>query len=164
MNASPVRADRVSDPRSSLECRLTIVRGGDSGVHAVVVELLNAADDSSVVLKINTEISAFCMLTVTDRQGTVLSKPARKFNSAEHQKFNTVRIGPASSHRWRRPIVSQLDASAIPERGLEGRLVVNVALLFSRVKGDARPADADFASSLLTLYDMNVLFTRKALA
>jgi len=116
-----------------------------------------------VVLTVNTEMSAFIMLTVTDEQGTILSKPARKFASSEAQQFDMVRIGRGSSHRWRVPIDAQLEESAIPEQGMRGRLVVNVALQFSRVSGDEQPADDDFNISVLTLYDMDVLFTRAAL-
>lgn len=74
-----------------------------------------------------------------------------------------MRIVRASSHRWRVPIAAQLDSIAIPTEWLEGRLIVNIALLFNRVSDDEQPADADFESSLLTLYDMNVLFTKAAL-
>lgn len=163
-NMFPDYANRVTDPESNLEGRLTVLRGSDGGASAVVVELRNPSDDHDVVLKLNTEMSAFIILTVTDEQGTVLSKPARKFNSSEFQRFVIVRIARASSHDWRVPIAAQLDASAIPKEGLKGRLVVNVALLFSKVSGDERPAEADFKSSLLTLYDMDVLFTQAALS
>ena len=47
---------------------------------------------------------------------------------------------------------------------MRGRLVANLALLFDRISGVEKPAEADFKSSLLTLYDMDVLFTRAALA
>jgi hypothetical protein len=164
VNMFPNCANRVTDPESNLAGRLTVLRGGDGGSSKVVVELRNPSDDYDVVLKINTEMSTFIMLTVTDEQGNVLSKPARKFNSSEVQQFVTVLIGRASSHEWRVPIAAQLDANAIPKQGLKGRLVVNVALLYSKVSGEERPADADFKSSLLTLYDMDVLFTQAALS
>ena len=61
------------------------------------------------------------------------------------------------------PIAAQLLASEVPKEGVKGRLVVCVALLFSKVSGDEQPSDADFQSSLLTLYDMDLLFTRAAL-
>ena len=97
---------------------------------------------------------------VTDDQGRVLSKPARKFNSSEIQQFDVVRIGRASSHHWRVPISAQLDASAIPKQGLKGRLVVNVALLFSKASGDWQPADdGSFESSIVTLCDMDLRLT-----
>jgi hypothetical protein len=158
------RVNRVADPESNLEGSLTVLRGSDGGAAAVVVELRNPSDDHDVDLKVNTEMSAFIMRTVTDQQGTVLSKPARKFNSSEAQQFDIVRIARASSHRWRMPIAAQLDASAIPEQGMRGRLVVNVALLFSKVSGDEQPADAGFNISVLTLYDMDILFTQAALS
>jgi hypothetical protein len=158
------RLYQVTDPESNLECSLTVLRGDDGGVSAVVVELRNPSDDYDVVLRVSTEMSAFIMLTVTDEQGTVLSRPARKFESSEAQQFDIVRIGRGSSHRWWVPIAAQLDASAIPEQGMKGRLVVNVALLFSKVSGDEQPADDDFEISVLTLYDMDVLFTRAALS
>lgn len=164
VNMSTERVYRVTDPQSNLECSLTILRGSDDGASAGVVELRNPSDDHDVVLKVNTEMSAFIMLTVTDEQGTVLSKPAKKFNPSETQQFDIVRIGRGSSHRWRAPIAAQLVASAISEQGLKGRLVVNVALLFSKVSGDEQPADADFKISVLTLYDMDILFTQAALS
>ena len=164
VNMFPESTHHVIESKSNLAGCLTILRGSDGGNSAVVVELRNPSDDHDVVLKINTEMSAFIMLTVTDEQGTVLSKPARKFNTSEVQRFVTVRIGRASSHHWRVPIAAQLDASAIPKGGLKGRLVVNVALLFSKESGDEQPTDADFKSSLLTLYDMDVLFTQAALS
>jgi len=157
------RVYRVTDSESNLEGSLTVLREGDGGASAAVVELRNPSHDYSVVLKVNTEMSSFIMLTVTDEQGTVLSKPARKFNSSEAQQFDIVRIGRASSHRWRVPIAAQLDASELPEQGMKGRLVVNVAPLFSKVSGDTQPADADFKISVLALYDMDILFTRAAL-
>ena len=42
--------------------------------------------------------------------------------------------------------------------------MVNVALLFSKVGNDEQPADVDYQQSLLTLYDMDLLFTRSTLA
>jgi hypothetical protein len=162
-NAFPERATRVSDPASGLEARLTISRGSDGGASAVDVALRNASAEHDVVLKVNSELSAFIMLTITDDEGTVLSKPARRFDTSEVQRFVTTRISRGSSQTWPVPIHAQLDASAIPERGLKGRLVVNVALLFSKVSGDGEPADGDLDSSLVTLYDMDVLFSRAAL-
>lgn len=164
VNMSADRVYRVTDSESNLEGNLTVLRGSDGGISAVVVELRNLSDDHDVVLKVNTEMSAFIMLTVTDEQGTVLSRPARRFNSSEAPRFDIVRIARASSHRWRVPISAQLDASAIPEQGMKGRLVVNVALLFSKVSGDEQPADAGFKISVLTLYDMDILFTQAALS
>jgi hypothetical protein len=164
VNMSEDRMYRVTDSESNLEGSLTVLRGGDGGASAVVVELRNPSNDYNVVLKVNTEMSAFIMLTVTDEQGTVLSKPARLFNSSEVQQLDTVRIGRASSHRWRVPIAAQVHASEIPEQRMKGRLVVNVALLFSKVSGDEQPADADFKISVLTLYDMDILFTQAALS
>jgi len=160
---SSERAYRVIDPQSKLECSLTVLRGDDDGASAVVVELRNSSEDYDVVLRVNTQTSTFIMLTVTDEQGSVLSKPARMFSSSDVQRFDLVRIARASSHRWRAPIAAQLDASTIPEPGMKGRLVVNVALLFGMVSGGKQPGDADFKSSVLTLYDMNVVFTRAAL-
>jgi len=159
----PDRVDRVTDPASDLACGLTLLRGSDGGVAAVVVELRNLSEDHDVVLKVNTELSAVIMLTATDQEGTVLSTPARKFDSSEDQRFVTVRIARAASHRWRVPLAAQVPASAIAEEGMKGRLVVNVALLLSRVRGDEQPDDAEFKSALLTLYDMDVRFTRAAL-
>jgi hypothetical protein len=164
VNMSADRAYHVTDSASNLEGSLTVLRGGDGGATAVAVELRNPSADQDVVLKVNTVMSAFIMLTVTDEQGTVFSKPARKFNSSEDQQFDIVRIGRGSSHHWRVPIAAQLDASAIPEKGMKGRLVVNVALLFSKVSGDEQPADAGFKISVLTLYDMELLFTQAALS
>lgn len=160
----PDRVTRVSDPASRLEARLTIVRASDGGASAVDVALRNPSAEHDVVLKVNSELSAFIMLTVTDDEGTVLSKPARRFDTSEVQRFATRRIGPESSQTWRVPIDAQVDASALPEGGLKGRLVVNVALLFSKVSGAAESADEDSDSSLVTLYDMDVAFTRAALA
>jgi hypothetical protein len=154
---------RVADPQSTLECSLSILRGSNGGASAIVVELRNSSHDYDVVLKVNTEILAFIMLTVTDDQGTMLSKPARKFNTSEAQQFETVRIAHRSSHRWQVPIAAQLDRNAIREQGVKGRLVVNIALRYAKMSRDKPPADSDFQGSLLTLYDMNVLFTKAAL-
>jgi hypothetical protein len=163
-NMSPDRVYRVTDPKSNLKGSLSVLRGSDGGTSALDVELRNASEDHEVVLNVNTQMSAFIMLTVTDERGTVLSKPAKRFNSSEVQRFDTVRIARTSSHRWRVPIAAQLDASAIPEHGMRGRLVVNVALLFSKVSGEEQPADAGFTISVLTLYDMDILFTQAALS
>ena len=95
----PDHVNRLTDTKSDLVCSLTVLRGADGGASAVVVELRNPSEDHDVVLKVNTEMSAVIMLTVTDHQGTVLSRPARKFNSSEVQRFVTVRIAHALSHR-----------------------------------------------------------------
>jgi hypothetical protein len=153
----------VTDPQSNLIATLDVIRGGDGGASAVLVELRNPPQDHDVVLRVNTERSAFIMLTATDRQGTVLSTPARKFDSSEHQRSDTVRIAGGSAHKWRVPIAAQLPTDEIPKEGVAGRLVVNIALLFAKVSGDQQPADADFETSMLTLYDMDVVFTLTAL-
>jgi hypothetical protein len=155
---------RVTDSESNVEGSLTVLRECDGGASAVVVELRNPSHDYNVVLKVNTDMSAFIMLTVTDEQGTVLSKPARKFNTSEEQQFDIVRIGCASSHRWRVPIAAQINTSEIPKQDMKGRLVVNVSLLFSKLSCDEKAADAHFNISVLTLYDMDILFTQAALS
>ncbi|MDC8758042.1 hypothetical protein [Janthinobacterium fluminis] len=157
----PDHAHCVTDPESNLEASLSVAQGSDGGAAAVDVELRNPSADE-VVLKVNAETSAFIMLTVTDGQGTVLSKPAKKFNSSETQRYETVRIGGGGSHRWRVPLAAQLDAGALPEAGLKGRLVVNVALLFNKA-GGGRGADNGYQSALLTLFDMDIFFTPTAL-
>lgn len=159
----PDRVCVAADPRSGLEGTLTILRGGDGGASAVDVELRNPADGHEVALQVNNETSAFIMLTVTDQQGTVLSEPARRFDSSETQRFSAVRMERGSSRRWRVPIAAQLRPSAVPEQGMTGRLVVNVALAFNRVRGSEQPADVGPELSVLTLYHMEVLFTRAAL-
>jgi hypothetical protein len=155
---------RVEDRQSNLECTLTILRAADGGASAVDVELSNRYADHDVVLRVNTEMSAFIMLTVTDDQGTVLSKPAKKFDHSETQNFDIRRLKRGQSHRWRVPLAAQLEESVIPVHGLKGRLVVNVALLFSKLSGDEEPANSDFKLSIVTLYDMDVTFTRSALS
>lgn len=159
----PDRRTTVTDPGSNLVGTLQVLRGSDGGASAVVVELRNPSGYQDVVLKVNTETSAFIMLTATDRQGTVLSTLSRKFDSSEAQRFDTVRIAPGAAHEWRVPIVAQLPAGDVPKEGMPGRLVVNVALRFSKAKGDEPPADTSFDTSLMTLYDMDVVFTRAAL-
>ena len=161
--AFPDRVTTVTDPQSNLIAALRLIRGSDGGASAVAVELRNPSRDHDVVLKVNTETSAFIMLTATDRQGTVLSTPARKFDSSEPQRFDTVRIARGSSHEWRVPIAAQLPAKEIPKEGVPGRLVVNVALRFAKVSGGQQPGDTDFETSLLTLYDMDLVFTQAAL-
>jgi hypothetical protein len=154
---------QVEDPQSNLECTLAILRDADGGVSAVDVELRYLRDDYGVVLKVNTEMSAFIMLTVTDNQGIVLSKPAKKFDHLESQHFDIVQIKFGRSHNWRVPLAAQLEESVIPIHGLKGRLVVNVALLFSKLSSAEAPANSDFKLSIVTLYDMNATFTRSAL-
>lgn len=164
-NMSEDRVYRATDSESNLEGSLTVLRGSDGGASAVEVELSNSSGDRDVVLRVNTEMSAFIMLSVNDEQGQLLSKPARKFNSSEAQRFDIVRIRRGASHRWRVPVAAQLDASAIPASGLKGRLVVNVALLFSRLSGeDEKAADDDFKISVLTLYDLDIFFTQASLS
>lgn len=159
----PDRVDRVTDPASNLEGVLSLLRGSDGGVSAVDIGFRNLSADQDIVLKVNTELSAVIMLTVADHDGTVLSTPGRRFDTSEDQGFIHVRIAPAAVHRWRMPIADQVPSNAIPAEGLNGRLVVNIALLFSRDRGNWRSDAADFASTLLTLYDMDLRFTRKAL-
>jgi hypothetical protein len=153
---------RATDAQSNIEARLSVVRGTDGGAASVVVDLSNQADDD-VVLKVNTALSAFIMLTVADEQGTILSKPARQFTSEEIQQFDFLRIPPGASHQWRVPIANQMDIDAIPDAELNGRLVVNVVVLFSRTT-KVESAEDDFQTSILTLYDTNVLFTRASLS
>jgi len=116
------------------------------------------------MLRHTTEMSAFIMLTVADETGTVLSDPARTFDTSERPVFTTERIGRRSSAQWRVPVSAQLAAGAIPQEGLKGTLVVNVALTFAKVSSDARPADSAMESSLLTLYDTDIPFTQAALS
>ena len=157
------RIDHVIDANSGLEGRLTILRGSDSGAAAVMVELSNPSQENDVILKVNSDMSAFIMLTVTDAQGYVLSQPARKFSTEEVQQFSLERIRRAETHRWRAPLSAQLDAARLGTQAQPGRLVVNVALLYQVVKSGAQPAGDEFATALLTLYDMDVLFTPAAL-
>lgn len=158
------RVHRITDAPSNLEAEWTIVRGSDGGASAVVVELTNVSADHDVVLRVNTALSAFIMLTVTDAQGTVLSKPARTFDSSEVQQFETVRIARMSTHQWRVPLVDQIEPGALPSAELQGRLVVNILLLFRKVKHNVHAAEDHFESSIVTLYDMDVKFTRAALS
>ncbi len=157
------RVNHVTDEKSGLDGQLTILRGSDGGAAAVVVELTNPAQENDVVLKVNSEMSAFIMLTVTDAQGNVISRPARKFRTDEVQQFSVVRIGRKESQRWRVPVSAQLDAASLAQPGMPGRLVVNVALLYRIVKSGQQPNEDEFFSSLLTLYDMDVQFTPAAL-
>jgi len=43
-------------------------------------------------------------------------------------------------------------------------LVVNVLLLFSKASDNVRAAEDEFQGSIITLYDMDVMFTRTALS
>ncbi|MEO7732819.1 MAG: hypothetical protein ABIY55_17765 [Kofleriaceae bacterium] len=128
------------------------------------VELRNPSGDRDVILRVNQEMSAFILLTVTDAHGAVLSKPAKKFDSSEPQHLDLLRLSPGASHHWRVPIAAQLEANTVPEHGMTGRLVVNVALLFDAVGRDEAPVDADFQISIVTLFDMETRFTRTTLA
>jgi hypothetical protein len=154
---------RSTDAQSKLEASLSVVRGSDGGASAVLVDLTNTSPDDDVVLKVNSVSSAFIMLTVADEHGTVLSQPARAFDSSEVQRFETVRIARGSAHQWRVPIVEQMQPSALPPGELKGRLVVNILLLFRKVTDNQPASDDEFESSIVTLYDMDVLFTRAAL-
>jgi hypothetical protein len=155
---------RTLDQASRLEGSLTIVRAHDGGARAVAIELRNTSPDQDVVLRVNTEMSAFIMQTVSDGEGRVLSTPANKFRSSEVQHHQMVRIARGSLHRWEVPIGAQLPAANIPEQGLDGRLVINVALDFSAATADQHPADSTFRTSILTLHKMQVRFTRAACA
>ncbi len=157
-------ADRVTDAASHVEARFTLVQGANGGAAAVSVELTNTAASGDVLLNVNSALSAFVTLTVTDGQGGVLSKAGRKFSSAERQRFDVVRLGPGQGRRWRVPLGEQLDASALPDGRLQGRLVVNVLLQFRRLRTGEQPGEGDFESSILTLSDMDVTFTRAALS
>ena len=159
----PERLSVAIDPESTLEGGLAVLRGSDGGAAAVVVRLRNRSRDYDVVLKVDADVSAFIMLTATDHRGAVLSRPARRFDSSEARHISMVRIPRGSSHRWRVPIAAQLPESAIPEQGVRGRLVVNPALLYAKATGAEDPPDAAFKTSVVTLYDMDVHFTRAAL-
>ena len=136
--------NRATDKASHLEGRLTVIRADDGGAQAVAVELHNTSPERDVVLRVNSEMSAFIMQTIADQEGNVLSSPARKFSSSEVQRHGTVRIARGASHRWQVPIAAQLPPAKIPAQGLDGRLVVAVALQFSDPGGGQQPADADF--------------------
>lgn len=157
-------ADRATDAASQIEGRFTLEQGADGGTTAVSVELTNTAASGDVLLNVNSALAAFIALTVTDGQGGVLSTSGRKFSSAEQQSFDVVRLGPGQSRRWRVPLGEQLDASALPDGRLQGRLVINVLLQFRRVRTGAPPGEGEFDSSILTLSDMDVTFTRAALS
>ena len=154
---------QATDPGSGLDCSMNLQRGEDGGLAAIGLELRNPSEVRDVLLKANREISAFIMLAATNDQGTVLSKPARKFDTSESQQFDFVRIGRDSAHEWCVPLATQLDPGRLPEQGIQGRLVVNIALLYQTLSGTSQPAADDFSLSMLTLYDMDVLFTPSAL-
>jgi hypothetical protein len=154
---------RAIDAESNIQASFRIVQGSDGGASAVTIELTNTSRSDEVVLKVNTALSAFITITVTDDQGAVLSKPARKFSSAEQQSFELVRLAPGASQRWRVPLAEQLDASAIPAGSLKGRLVINVLLLYRKSGQGEQPSGTEFKSSVMTLSDMDVRFTRVAL-
>jgi hypothetical protein len=158
-------ANRATDPDSQVEGRFDLVPAGDGSVSAVTVELTNTSAADDVVLKVNSTLSAFITLTVTDAQGGVLSNSGRKFSSAERQTFELVRLRPGQARRWRVPLGDQVDARALPDGRMQGRLVINVVLLYRTVKPDAHAGDGDddFNTSILTLSDMDVTFTRAAL-
>ena len=159
---SSQRVDRVTDPESGVEAALVVVRGDDGAGAAVEVELLNPRDHD-IVLRVNSETSAFIALTVTDQHGALLSTPARKFDSSEQQRYTIVTIAPGAASRWRVPLSAQLPLDAIPPHRLHGRLVVTATLLFARSTHGDQPSDDEFRTSVVTLYDMDVLFTRESL-
>lgn len=160
---SEERVSRVANPETGLEAGLTIVRGADGGACAVEVELSNPDPRHDLVLRVNTVTSAFVMLTVTDGQGVVLSKPPRRFDTSERQTFETVRMGPGTAHRWQVALTAQLDPGRIPAQGMRGRLVVGVAAFVAKAAAGAEPADADFTMRVLTLYDLDVALTQASL-
>ena len=149
------------DPES-LEGSLEILTGADGGTAAVAIELRNRSS-VDLLLKVNTEMSAVIVITAADTEGRVLSKGGKKFDSSEAQRFTAVRIPPSSSHRWRVPLSTQLPLDAIPDAGVRGRLVVNVALLFRKASSGHQPTDDDYTTSIMTLSATDVLFTRAAL-
>lgn len=161
---SAERLYHATAPRSGLHAALEVLRAEDGGATAVRVALRAASGGPAVVLKANEEMSAFIALTVTDARGTVLSRPARRFSSEEEQTFRVERIAPGESRRWRVPLTGQLDAGAVPPAGMRGRLVVNVTLLVGSGPGADVSATGGFETEIVTLYDMDVLFTRAALA
>jgi hypothetical protein len=156
--------NRATDPASHVEARLDLVPGADGGVSAVTIELTNTSAVDDVFLKVNSALSAFITLTVTDAKGGVLSKSGRKFSSAERQIFELVRLSPGEARRWRVPMGDQVDAGALSGGRVQGRLVVNVLLLFRTVRRGTQVADGEFNSSILTLSDIDVTFTRAALS
>src|SRR5579871_4492425 len=136
-------SNRATDAQSHVEGRLELVLGQDGGVSAVTLELTNTSTGDDVVLKVNSALSAFMTLTATDAQGQVLSKPGRKFSSAEQQAFELVRLGPSEARRWRVPLGDQLAASALPAEGVQGRLVLNVLLLFQTLRHGTSAGQGD---------------------
>jgi hypothetical protein len=154
---------RALDAKSDIEASFHIVHGDDGGASAVTVELTNKSGSDDVTLRVNTALSAFITITVTDEQGTVLSKSARKFSSAEQQSFELVRLAPGASQRWHVPLGEQCEAGAIPAGSMNGRLVINVLLLYRKSPQGEQPSDTDFESSIMTLSDMKVTYTRAAL-
>jgi hypothetical protein len=157
------RVYHATDPGSRTEGRLTLLREKDGSASAVTVELSNPVRDSDLILKINSAMSAFIMLTVTDDQGRLLSAPARKFNTEETQHIEALRIPAGSAHSWTVPIASQMPVDAVAEGGMSARVVVNVALQYARVKAGGQASDADFQVSVLTLHDMDVVLTPASL-
>ena len=144
----------ATDPVSELEGRLTLHREVDDGVSAINVALFNPTDHP-VVLKVNTELSAFLLVAATDDRGRQLSTPSRKFATDEQQGFQTVALQPGNQQSWRTALADWIPADRVPEEGLSGRLVVNVALVLTTDHGDQQP--------MLTLYDTDVRFTRRAI-
>ncbi|MGB3185602.1 MAG: hypothetical protein WBG76_14350 [Ornithinimicrobium sp.] len=154
-SAFPDEVLTAADPASGLEGTLTLEREADDGVSRLTVELRNPTPQQ-IPLKINTESSAFLMVSATDDRGHQLSKTPRKFATDEQQRFESVTLQPGARQSWTTPLRKWIPPDRISDpEGLSGRLVVNIALLLTTSRGEER--------SMLTLYDTNVRFTRHAI-
>jgi hypothetical protein len=146
----PVRMPTATDDASGLSATLTLETDDDGAVAAANVEIANSSDEPAI-FTVNSDPSAFLMVDATDDHGQVLSTPPRKFATDEPQEFDIIGLEPGASRSWHIHLANWIPADRVPEDGVAGRLVVTVVLTL------------DERLVLLTVYDTDVRFSRKAL-
>ena len=109
----PGQLYRVTDTGSNLEASLTVLRASDGGASAIFVDLHNSSNNQDVILKVYADISAFIMLTVTDNQGSVLSKAGQEIQLLRREAHVT----GANPARVVASLASTNCESAFRERG-----------------------------------------------
>ena len=160
----------TTDKESNVSGSIHFLEDVAGGVYGFTLSLHKGPDSHDVVLKINDELSSFVMVNITDEAGNVLSKSPRRMTTdtmdpENKQSFSYIRLSQTSNHEWFVPISSYLtDISELDFQEMQNvRIVINVTFNFSLVGAHKLVPEQNFASALLTFYDVEAHLTKEAL-
>ena len=145
------RITEARDTELKLRCQIKMASDIDGGVYGLVILITNESGEKDFEFRVNNELSASYLVTITDSNGLVLSKEPKIFRTDERQTFNEVLIPKKSSHEWLIPLKTQLRESTLRAQTMDAcRVNVSVVLAWEPVR-------------ILNLYDTNVRLTQESL-